>query len=84
MRLQPVPLVGGCYADDTKPYSAQDCVNWIPERAEVAGGRSDGMLRNAPGLALIFGSVTPSPGDALIEFFGGRYLVDELGRRLTA
>ena len=49
MNLQPVPIVGGCYADDTRPYSSQDCVNWIPERAEVAGGRSDGILRSAPG-----------------------------------
>ncbi len=50
--LRPVPIVGGCYADDTKPYSSQDCVNWIPEPAEVSGGRSDGILRQAPGLSL--------------------------------
>lgn len=51
MKLLPVPLVGGCYADDTKPYSSQDCVNWIPERAEAASARSGEMLRNAPGLS---------------------------------
>lgn len=48
--LRPVPVVGGCYADDTKPYSSQDAVNWIPERAEVAGGRSAERLLQAPGL----------------------------------
>lgn len=48
--LRPVPVVGGCYADETRPYSSQDCVNWIPERAEVAGGRSAERLLQAPGL----------------------------------
>ena len=49
MKFSPVPIVGGCYADDTKPYSSQDCVNWIPERAEAENARSGSMLRNAPG-----------------------------------
>jgi Phage stabilisation protein len=52
MAFRPVPVVGGCYSDDTRPYSQQDCINWIPEPAEAAGGRSDGILRQAPGLSL--------------------------------
>lgn len=52
MRLAPVQIVGGCYADETRPYSSQDCVNWIPERAEVPGGRSAERLLQAPGLTL--------------------------------
>lgn len=52
MMLTPVPIVGGCYADETRPYSSQDCVNWIPERAEVAGARSNERLLQAPGLTL--------------------------------
>lgn len=50
MRWQEVPVVGGAYSDDSKPWSAQDTVNWIPEVAERPGGRSPVMLRSAPGL----------------------------------
>lgn len=67
MNLQPVPIVGGCYADDTRPYSSQDCVNWIPERAEVQGGRSDGILRSAPGL-IEFGGNAALINDRTVAF----------------
>lgn len=49
-RWQPVPIVGGAYSDATTPWSHQDTVNWIPVRAERPGGRSESMLRSAPGL----------------------------------
>jgi hypothetical protein len=49
MRWAPVPIVGGAYRDDTKPFSVQDTVNWIPEVAERPNGRSEGLLRDAPG-----------------------------------
>jgi len=89
MRLQPVPLVGGCYADDTKPYSAQDCVNWIPERAEVAGGRSDGMLRNAPGFSLFSQEPDPCAADVVSLLHmngtsGSTTFRDETGKVWTA
>lgn len=45
-----VPLVGGFYADDTKSWSAQDCVNWLPTQAEKAGTRTPSMLKTPPGL----------------------------------
>ena len=74
MRLSPVNIVGGCYADDTRPYSSQDSVNWIPEQAEVQGGRSPTMLRQAPGLSLF---ATGSSGSvrALRNVEGGLYAV---------
>jgi hypothetical protein len=45
-----MPLVGGAYADDNRPWSHQDCVNYIPVRAEREGTRSPAMLRGLPGL----------------------------------
>lgn len=50
-RWMPAPIVGGAYSDDTKPFSAQDCVNWLPVMAERPGGRSPSMLRGAPGFS---------------------------------
>lgn len=48
-RWEPAPVVGGAYSDDARPWSVQDTCNWIPVRAERPGGRSDSMLRTAPG-----------------------------------
>jgi hypothetical protein len=48
--MQPIPIVGGSYADDALPWSAQDTVNWLPVTAEMPGTRSGEMLRTPPGL----------------------------------
>lgn len=50
MELRPVDLLGGFYADDSKPWSVQDTVNWLPEVAEVAGTRTQMKLASPPGL----------------------------------
>ena len=50
MRLQSIPLIGGAYSDDTKPFSAQACINYLPVMAEKQGTRSPAMLRGCPGL----------------------------------
>lgn len=50
MKNKSVPLVGGFYADDTKSWSAQDCVNWLPTQAEKEGTRTPAMLKTPPGL----------------------------------
>lgn len=64
MRWEPVPIIGGAYSDDTKPFSVQDTVNWIPEVAERPNGRSNGLLRDAPGFEdfaeLVAGSEAPT------------------------
>lgn len=44
------PVIGGAYSDDTRPWSVQDTVNYIPVAAERPGTRSMKMLRGAPGL----------------------------------
>ncbi|WDI91925.1 packaged DNA stabilization protein [Xanthomonas campestris] len=50
MELRPIDLLGGFYADDSKPWSVQDTVNWLPEVAEVAGTRTQMKLASPPGL----------------------------------
>lgn len=49
MQAQQINLIGPAYDDETKPYSAQDTVNWIPQVAEVEGQRSVIALKGAPG-----------------------------------
>lgn len=53
MDWQPVPLVGGAYNDDNRPWTAQDTVNWLPLRAERPGARADMILRTPPGLVQV-------------------------------
>lgn len=50
MKFQSVPLTGGFYADDTRPWSSQDCANWLPSQAEAEGTRTPLMLKTPPGL----------------------------------
>ncbi|WP_435013012.1 hypothetical protein [Xanthomonas arboricola] len=50
MELRPIDLIGGFYADDSKPWSVQDTVNWLPEVAEVGGTRTQMKLASPPGL----------------------------------
>lgn len=50
MRTVPFPLVGGSYADETKPWSMQDTVNYLPTMAERDGTRAPVMLKTPPGL----------------------------------
>jgi sugar lactone lactonase YvrE len=50
MRATPVNLIGGFYADDTRPWSVQDTVNWLPVAAEVDGTLTPSKLSTPPGL----------------------------------
>src|SRR5690242_3573895 len=60
-RWQPMQIVGGAYADDALPWSAQDCVNYIPVPAEKEGVRSRAMLRCLPGFGLFCDLGTNKP-----------------------
>lgn len=53
MRLTPVPIVGGAYTDETRPYDQQECLNYLPEFAENQNARSPGILRGVPGMTLL-------------------------------
>jgi hypothetical protein len=59
-RWAPAPVVGGAYSDDTRPWSVQDTVNYIPVMAERGGTRSGDLLRGAPGM-VAFASVGSGP-----------------------
>jgi hypothetical protein len=50
MRWTPIPVIGGSYADDTRPWTNQDCCNWLLVKAEQEGTRSQAILRSPPGL----------------------------------
>lgn len=71
---RPAPIVGGCYKDDTRPSSAQDCVNYIYVKADVPGGRSASLLRGLPGLTA-FGTATGTPVRGLRNVEGNLYAV---------
>lgn len=51
MRAQPLPLIGGFYADETRPWAMQDICNWLPCAAEAEGTRTPTLAKTPPGLA---------------------------------
>lgn len=51
MRKSPIPLITGFYQDSTRPFSLQDCCNWLPSVTESPGSRSEVMLKTPPGLS---------------------------------
>jgi hypothetical protein len=55
-QFQPLPIVGGCYSDDARPWSVQDTVNYLPIKAEAPGTRSEGKLVCVPGLVPFCGT----------------------------
>lgn len=59
MRTTPIPLVGGAYSDESRPWTQQDTCNYLPCRAERSGTRSAEKLKTPPGLRP-FVEITPS------------------------
>jgi hypothetical protein len=55
-RRVPLNIIGESYADETQPFSSQDCVNCEPIPAETDGTRGIQKLRGTPGLTT-FGTV---------------------------
>lgn len=71
VRLAPIPLVGGAYQDDSRPYDQQDSVNYFPETAHSQwhefsvipqSARSPSIQRGVPGLRRFVG-----PGDGPVR-----------------
>jgi len=60
-RWTDAPIVGGAYTDDTRAWSVQDTVNYIPVYAEKDGTRSARMLRCAPGASEFVDLETHAP-----------------------
>lgn len=51
MRAQELPLIGGFYADETRPWSQQDICNYLPCAAESDGTRTPRLAKTPPGLS---------------------------------
>lgn len=51
MRNTPLSLIGGFYADETRPWSQQDICNWLPCATEAEGTRTQVMAKTPPGLS---------------------------------
>lgn len=49
-RWSPVQIVDGAYADESRPFSAQDTVNYLPVAAEQSGTYTPAKLRQVPGM----------------------------------
>jgi hypothetical protein len=47
---RPLPIIGGAFTDNTRPFDLQDCVNYIVEPAMDTHQRAEGVLRGCPGL----------------------------------
>lgn len=61
MQWQPLSIVGGSYSDDTRPWSVQDTINFIPVLAEKQGTRSPSLLRCAPGFSVFSSGAQSAP-----------------------
>lgn len=73
MKYTPIPFVGGFYADETRSWSVQDCVNWLPTQAENSGTRTPTILKTPPGLREVVNIGTaPVRGTYNVE---GKFLV---------
>jgi hypothetical protein len=61
MKMAPLDIVDGSYADEDKSFSAQDTVNYLPASAEQGGTRTPTMLKTPPGLkpAVLIGVFVP-------------------------
>lgn len=69
-----VDLIGGYYKSHAPAFSRQDCVNFIPEFAQVSQTLTQSMLRGAPGFSLFanvsddeIGKAGPIRGDDNVE-----------------
>lgn len=60
MKYTTVPFVGGFYADETRAFSVQDCVNYLPEQAESPGTRTPEKLKTPPGLKDLIPTAAPA------------------------
>lgn len=63
MKMAPLDIVDGSYADEDKSFSAQDTVNYLPTVAEQNGTRTPTILKTPPGLkpAVLIGIFVGEP-----------------------
>jgi len=74
MRNQPIPLIGEFYADETRPWSQQDVLNWLPCASESQGTRTPVILQTPPGLRLLV-DIDPLPARGVYQAEGRLFTV---------
>lgn len=50
MRYVELPLAGGSYADEARPWTSQETINYLVVPAERPGTRSKALMRQVPGM----------------------------------
>lgn len=75
MRLSPVNIIGGWYADTALSWAAMRTVNYLPEAAEVEGTRTLKKLATPPGLRAIVDLGTDAPVRGLEDVEGTLFAV---------
>lgn len=73
------PLPDGSYSDETRPWSQQDVVNYLPTIAERNGTRSPVLHKTAPGMK-VFARIGDGPHRGAHNCEGRRLVVS--GRKL--
>jgi len=71
---QDFPLPDGSYDDQTREWTQQDVVNYLPLFAQQAGARSRALYRTAPGLD-VFASIGNGPHRGAISVEGTLFVV---------
>lgn len=79
MRQQPINLIGGFYADESRHWSVQDTCNWLPVVAEQQGTLTPAKLATPPGLRS-YQQIGTGPIRGMHDCEGQRFVVS--GRTL--
>jgi len=78
-KWRPFPLPDGSYSDDTRPWSQQDVVNYLPTKAELPGARSGTKYVPVPGMT-VFAKIGYGPYRGMRDVEGKLFVV--AGNRL--
>lgn len=67
-------FVGGAYTAQSSVAAADECINWYPEKMEVADAKSDMILVGTPGLA-VFAPLPTKPVQGQFEILDRMFAV---------
>lgn len=72
-------IIGGAYSDSSKPWAAQETINWEPISAEGPGTRTPSFFRGSPGLRT-FSTLSAGGNGRGMKVLGGvLYAVSDTG-----
>ena len=73
-KWRPFPLPDGSYSDETRPWSQQDVVNYLPTKAELPGARSGTKYVPVPGMT-VFAKIGYGPYRGMRDVEGKLFVV---------